>query len=106
MRLRNLRIHKKLSQKDLADTLGVDRTTYVKWETGASSPSVAILTQLADFYGVSLDFLTEHIPADTALVSQDEQQLLTLWRGADADARRFVLEILQIHQKASGTRVG
>ena len=104
MRLRDLRTAHKYSQKDLSDLLGVDRTTYVKWETGASAPSIAALIQIADHYGVSLDYLAEHVPADSSVFSADEKKLLALWRGADADARKFVMEILELHQKASGTK--
>lgn len=51
-----LRKNKKLSQLDVANVLGVDRTTYNKWETGVSRP-VRYLNELANFYNVSTDYL-------------------------------------------------
>ena len=55
--LRQLREAKGLLQKDIASYLGVDRTTYVKYERGDSEPSFQTLTKLADFFGVSVDYI-------------------------------------------------
>lgn len=57
MRLRELRTEKNLLQKDLAEKLGVDRTTYSKYESGASEPNYETLLKLADIFDVSIDYL-------------------------------------------------
>ena len=56
-RLKELRIAKKLYQKDVASAIGIDRTTYVKYELGQSEPNFEILQQLADFFDVSVDYI-------------------------------------------------
>lgn len=56
-RLKELRIAKKLSQKNLAKFLGIDRTTYSKYESGYSNPNVARLKKLAQCLGTTVDFL-------------------------------------------------
>lgn len=56
-RLKGLRKERGLYQKDIANYLEVDRTTYVKYETGASEPDTETLSKLADFFNVSLDYL-------------------------------------------------
>lgn len=56
-RLRRLRESRDLLQKDLAELLGVDRTTYVKYETGKSEPGHETLVRLANFFNVSTDYL-------------------------------------------------
>jgi len=56
-RLRELRIDKGLNQVDVAKVLGIERSTYGKYETGDSSPDCAKLIQLADFFNVSTDYL-------------------------------------------------
>lgn len=56
-RLKQLRTEQKLTQKDIANFLGVDRTTYVKYETGASEPNFDTLQRLASFFNVTTDFL-------------------------------------------------
>lgn len=56
-RLKTLRVEKGLYQKDIASFLGVDRTTYVKYERGDSEPSFEIISKLANFFEVSIDYL-------------------------------------------------
>jgi repressor LexA len=56
-KLKELRTRKGLYQKDVASYLGVDRTTYVRYEKGTSEPSYDILCQLAVFFDVSVDYL-------------------------------------------------
>lgn len=57
MRIRELREDRDLKQKELADYLGVHQTTYSDYELGRLNVPVAALHQLADFYGVSVDYL-------------------------------------------------
>ena len=56
-RLKELRTAQKLTQQQMADYLGVDRTTYVKYETDKSEPTFDTLQKLADYFGVTVDFL-------------------------------------------------
>ncbi len=56
-RLKKLRDSKKLTQKELADILNVDRTTYVKWETGSSNPSLDTVIKISKFFNISIDYL-------------------------------------------------
>ena len=42
-----------LTQKQLAEALGISDRTYSKWETGENEMDVASLGRLAGFYGVS-----------------------------------------------------
>ncbi len=52
-----LRKRKHLTQVELAEQIGYSDKSISKWELGKSIPSVDILKQFADFYGVTLDFL-------------------------------------------------
>ena len=56
-RLKELRTAQKLTQQQMADYLGVDRTTYVKYETDKSEPTFDTLQKLADYFGVTGGFL-------------------------------------------------
>lgn len=57
IRIRDLREDKDLKQKDLADYLQVHQTTYSDYELGRLNIPVSVLHKLADFYGVSVDYL-------------------------------------------------
>ena len=56
-RLRDLREDSDLSQQRIADVLNVHQTTYSSYELGKLDIPLESLGQLADFYGVSVDFL-------------------------------------------------
>ena len=57
LRLRDLREDRDLKQKDLAELLQVHQTTYSDYELGKLNIPIAALHTLADFYGVSVDYL-------------------------------------------------
>ena len=57
-RLKNLRISQKLTQKELADKLGLTNTSTIsKYESGETKPSMEIIDKLADLFGVTADYL-------------------------------------------------
>ena len=56
-RLKILRVNKKISQQQLADVLGVDRTMIGKYEIKNNTPSDEILTKMANFFDVEKAFL-------------------------------------------------
>lgn len=56
-RLKKLRRVKKLSQKELADYLGVNEKTISRWENGESQIKPEKAEKLANFFGVSIAHL-------------------------------------------------
>ena len=56
-RLRDLREDRDLKQKDLAGLLKVHQTTYSDYELGRLNIPISALHALADYYGVSIDYL-------------------------------------------------
>ena len=59
MRLRELRESKNLSQADIAKILKVKQSTYSRYENGERNIDIETLTKLANFYGVSLDYIVK-----------------------------------------------
>lgn len=57
--IKTLRSNMGLSQEELADAVYVTRQTVSNWETGKSYPDIKSLLLLANFFGVSLDFLVK-----------------------------------------------
>lgn len=62
-RLRDLREDRDLKQKDIAQYLQIHQTTYSDYELGALNIPVSALHKLADFYGVSIDYLLQRTNA-------------------------------------------
>lgn len=56
-RLRELRRQRKMSQVRLAMELNVSQNTICRYETGEREADYATLIQIADFFGVSIDYL-------------------------------------------------
>ncbi|UZH06369.1 helix-turn-helix domain-containing protein [Heyndrickxia coagulans] len=79
-RLKELRLKKKLSQQNMADFLGITRQGYAKYErtdSTGSQPDLETLNKLANFFGVSIDYLVkgENNSAKTELTEKDEKDI-------------------------------
>lgn len=57
-RLKEIREERNLTQKDIAKTLEVDRSTYAGWETGKDTIPLRRLNKLSDYYKISIDYMT------------------------------------------------
>ena len=63
-RLRTLRRNKNANQKDVADVLGISQTAYGKIESGQRGLSSEYCIKLADFYGVTCDYILRGIESE------------------------------------------
>ena len=54
-----LRIQNSMTQAELAEKLNYSDKTISKWERGESSPDISVLVEIADLFGVTLDYLAE-----------------------------------------------
>ena len=57
LRLRELRIVRNIKQQELARVIGCSPGAYSKYDLGDREPSIDILSKIADYYEVSLDYL-------------------------------------------------
>ena len=60
MRLRELRGNK--TQEEVARDLGMTQKTYSNYETGATEPTLSVIIKMAEYFGVSPNFLCEYRP--------------------------------------------
>lgn len=107
--LKQLRKSKNLLQKDMAQILGVERTTYVKYENGTSEPSNEILKKLADYFEVSTDYLLDYteIPNGKAAPKVSDDDIKVALFGGDGEVtdemwdevRNFVDYVKSKHSK-------
>lgn len=56
-RIRDLREDKDLTQKQVAEILGMSQTGYSKYETGENDIPTHVLIKLADFYKTTTDYI-------------------------------------------------
>jgi transcriptional regulator with XRE-family HTH domain len=93
-RLVELRKRRGLSQQEISDTLQVSRGTYSLWETDKRRPELDSLIALADFYGVSVDYLLGR-EAQTLAASRFDDPMIDL----SDEARKSVEEFIEFVRK-------
>lgn len=62
-RIKSLREDKDLTQKQVADILGIAQTTYSQYELGKRPMPINCLVSICKYYNVSADYLLE-LPPD------------------------------------------
>ena len=109
-KLRHYREACVLSQKQVADALNIDRSTYTKYETGDSEPNLKTLVKIAAIYNVSpvkllpetdTDVkrryqLRDAVPSEGAIyqLAKDERGLIAQYRVLSKDEKRQVREMM------------
>lgn len=58
-RIKNLREDLDLTQKQIAERLYINRSAYSNYESGIRSIPIEILSELADIFGTSVDYLID-----------------------------------------------
>ena len=80
--IRNLRVQHKISQERLAESLGITRGRYVKYEDGTSEAPYEILKKIAHYYHISIDLLlsvdVRKIPVDDLLQLANNRLVLPI----------------------------
>lgn len=93
--LKTLRQTKKLTQSETAKALDVSLSSYQKYERekGSVMPSLEVLVRMADFYGVSTDYLLGRPLAEPAL-DDESRQLINALQAAPAEKKSAVVSLL------------
>ena len=95
-----------MTQEDLAKVLGITRDSISLWEIGKRIPDTQYIIKLADFFGVSTDYLLGRsddfgnivLPANSPTVpalSDDEAELVALYRSLLPDYKSLALTNLR-----------
>lgn len=106
--LRIVRKEHNLKQKDIADAIGIDRSTYSFYETGKTNPTIETMCALAKIYNVTIGYLigkeannpelrerANSVRAGTdpiAMLKKDEQLLLMYYRLAQEESKKKILD--------------
>ena len=97
MNIKDIRLRKGLTLADVAAALGVSSVVYSRYETGKRQPSIDMLIQMADIFGVTVDFLLGRQDIEDSTLSDYELQLLIASRKADERAKQDALNMLLAH---------
>ena len=95
-----IRESKNLSKRTVSEQTGIPYTTYIKYESGERKDvSMDALCKLADFYGVTTDYLLGREPAptpfaDVNLSPEDEQEVFAKYMSLPDEVRAILLDVL------------
>lgn len=99
--LKSLRKSKGIRQQTIADYLGISRPTYSRYESGEREPDQNTLTRLADYFGVSVDYLIgRDVPSEPELTLDDfEYALYGETRELNDNEKQELLEVAKFIKK-------
>lgn len=60
MKLREILEERNIKQKDVASAIGIYTSTMSQYVTGVREPDIETLIKLADYFGVTVDYLIGH----------------------------------------------
>lgn len=95
-RIKSLREQKNLAQKELATILKIGNSTLSQYETGTRTPSDDMKIAIANYFGVSLDFLLGRNEKEPASISTDglserDIRLVKWFRSLPAEKQKAIL---------------
>lgn len=74
-RLKELRKNNNLTQEDIGNLCGVAKNTVSSWEKNINQPSFEILAKLAEYFGVTIDYLLNFTQDDVNEMEKLKQAL-------------------------------
>lgn len=69
-----LRLLNNMTQMELADRLNYSDKTISKWERAESSPDISVLVEIANLFGVSLDYLVKSENIDETVKENKQKE--------------------------------
>lgn len=93
-----------LTQKDLAERLGISRQAYANYESGNREPDIQTLIKLSSFFDVSIDYLvgkSESVHKNENPLTQHEQAVITAYRN-NPSMQTAVDKLLGIEESSFG----
>ena len=80
MKLKELRKSLHMTQQQFADSLKLERVTYVRYENGTRSIPNDVLMRIAEQYHVTTDYLLDRQQYIKQLPSEELEELNRIWR--------------------------
>lgn len=77
-KIKNLRLERGYDQKELANLLNINSSSISNWETNRRSPDLKTLVELADFFGVTTDFLLGRTDLKTGNLDKNNPDYITV----------------------------
>jgi transcriptional regulator with XRE-family HTH domain len=98
--LKELRTNKKMTQAELAEAIKTKRANIGNWESGRVSPDYSMVVKLAEFFGVTTDYLfgnNYNVTKDMPVIvfSQEDVDLVKRVRALPPVGQKMMMETLK-----------
>lgn len=104
--LKQIREKHGLTKRELCEKTGISERAYLTYEFGEREPKISVIQKLADFYGVTTDYLLGRPDAEPPAnpidnlvkkmtVQEMEADLMHRWLGLSPKAREAFLQVLR-----------
>jgi len=113
--LKHVRLEHNLKQKDIAEAIGIDRSTYSYYETGKTNIPIETMCALSKIYNVTIGYLIGKEANNPelreranmvssgvdpiAMLKKDEQLLLMYYRLAEDASKKEILDAVMNKSK-------
>lgn len=94
--LKQLMAKKKIKNKDFSEKIGISPNQVRYWEQHGNIPKYEVLKRIADFFGVSTDYLLGKESNENLSLNQEENELIIKYRAAGEETRAAIKKILDI----------
>lgn len=99
-RLRKLRKEAEISQKQLADSIGVSQQSINKYENHNIEPDIETLIRIADYFHVSVDYLIGHYTKEVNdSLNEEDKFFLSSFRDLDPIQKEAVKTVIKSYKK-------
>lgn len=99
--LKTLRNKYNVSQQKLAEAIGVSQQSVNKYENHSVEPDIAVLKKIADYFSVSIDYLTGRVSSPNSAdisVTEEEKAVILGYRFLNCDEKEIVNLVIKNHR--------
>lgn len=96
--IKRLRNEAGISQKQMASVVNLSQQAVAKWESGVAEPDTRALRVLADYFGVSVDYILGRqqekklAQNDAGALPDDERRLLSFFENLNPEGKEKLLD--------------
>lgn len=97
--LKYIREKNGLTKRELCEKTGISERAYLTYEFGEREPKISVIEKLADFYGVTTDYLLGREPApdpfaNLGLCEESEEDVINKYMSLPPNIRACLMDVL------------
>lgn len=92
---------RKITQKELAEKIGIRRPTISDWKKNGACPTIDVALRIADFLNVDCRWLVTGEESEKVTLSQEEKKLLAAWDELSQADKEEIEMLIDFKSKAA-----